>query len=147
MNQMEHNVKIKSYKRDTSTEPLEKSLQSLDYPKTYTSLQDQQRLMGRFSDFHWERQNVLAIQDHNDRMYVLRHHASDIEDKQNRELQDYQQHRLNYLEGIKHNGAIARDRFYRQSELDRKINQQEHGENPERKPLYKIVNDGVPITY
>ena len=144
---MEHNVKIKDYKKDTAPGPLDNSLKLLDYPKNYPSLKEQQRLMGRFTDFHWERQNVLTIGDHSDRMYVLRHHANDIEGKQNREIEDYQHHRLQHLEGIKDNIDKTRERFYRRTELDRKINLQENGTNSEGKPLYKIVNDGVPIKY
>ena len=147
MNQMEHNVKIKDYKRDINAGPLANSLQLLNYRKDYPAHQEQKRMMGRFNDFHWERQNVLTIGDHDDRMYVLRHHANDIEEKQNAELEDYQQYRMRYLEGIKDNIATTRERFYRRSELDRKVNQQVHGVNEETKPLYKIVNDGVPIRY
>ena len=147
MNQMEHNVKIKDYKKDINTGPLENSLQLLNYRKDYPAHREQRRMMERFKDFHWERQNVLTIGDHGDRMYVLRHHANDIEDKQYAELKDYQQHRMKYLEGIKDNITSTRERFYRRSELDRKINHQEHGLNPETKPLYKIINDGVPIRF
>ena len=147
MNQMEHNVKIKDYKKDTSRGPLEDSLKLLDYPKNLLSLQEQERLMERFKDFHWERQNTLTIGNHSDRMYVLRHHANAIEEQQKKDIQDYQNHRMKHLEGIKDNIEVARDRFYRRTELDRKINQEEFGGNARRKPLYKIINDGAPIKY
>lgn len=144
---MEHNVKIKDYKRDTEAGPLASTLRILDNPKNYPSLKEQQRLMGRFTDFHWERENVLHIRDHADRMYILRHQANEIEEKQSRELRDYEEYRMQHLEGIKGNIERTRERFYRSTERDRKVNLQENGPNPDRTPLYKIVNDGIPIKY
>ena len=147
MNQMEHNVKIKDYKRDLGKGPLETSLRLLDYRKNFTSQQEQQRLMDRFKDIHWDTQHVLSMRDHQDRMYVLRHHASTIESNQKRDTEDYEHHRANHLQGIKDNINTTRERFHRRTELDRKVNLQENGPNTDRKPQYKIINDGAPIRY
>eukprot|EP00112_Aurelia_sp_Birch-Aquarium-sp1_P026078 Seg9010.1 transcript_id=Seg9010.1/GoldUCD/mRNA.D3Y31 product="hypothetical protein" protein_id=Seg9010.1/GoldUCD/D3Y31 len=147
MNQMDHNVKIKDYKKDLNPGPLAEGLKGLDYARNHPSFKEQERLMNRFKDFHWERQKVLTVQGHGDQMSVLRHHANDIEERQAREINDYEQHRIQHLEGIKDNIETTRERFWRRTELDRKVNLEENGENKEIKPSYKIANDGVPIIY
>lgn len=67
-----------------------------------------------------------------------------ILEKQQREREDTQEHRLNHLEGIKNNIKEARDRFARRTELERPGGIERQLGN---KPLYKIVNDGRPIKY
>ena len=140
-------MKIKDFKKDFNLSPLKQSLVQLDYAKNYPSKKEQDRLMERFSDFHWERQNVLTVEGHQDRMGVLRHHANQLEERQNREISEYEHYRIRHLDGIKDNIKTSRERFFRRTELDRKKNMEEFGKNQERKPLYKIINDGVPTRY
>lgn len=153
MNQTEHNVKIKSYKKNLQPSPFVKTVHLLDQPRNYPAQQEQERMIGRFKELHWERQNVLPVKGHKDRMFILQSQEQETYSKQAREIADVQDYRRKHLQGIKDNIDQTRERFWRRSELNRQINQDEHyssraaGLEIGGKTLYKIINDGVPTRY
>jgi len=142
---MEHNIKIKDFKRfKTSASPFVKYQNILGNTHSFTNSEEQQKLTERFTDLHWQTDNVLLLNDHNDKMFVLRQQNEQIREKQNTEREDVQHHRLQHLQSIKDNIKESRDRFARRTALERPGGiELQQGD----KPLYKIVNDGIPITY
>ncbi len=145
---MEHNVKIKTYKANLDPKPLAESVKILDRPRDYRAKEEETRVLERFKDLHWQRDNVLAIDGHADRMYALKYQESDILSRQAKERQDVQEHRIKHLEGIKDNIEETRNRFWRTTQLGREITNKEHACSVRsNKPLYKIINDGVPTRF
>ena len=65
-------------------------------------------------------------------------------EKQNKERADVDEYRLAHLQGIKDNIQESRERFFRRTQLERPgAIERKLGD----RPLYKIVNDGKPVTY
>ena len=73
MDQMEHNVKIKNYKKSYETDPFVKYVHILDNPQTYPSKEEQERMLDRFKQLNWQTDKVLMLKSHRDKMHTLKH--------------------------------------------------------------------------
>eukprot|EP00794_Sanderia_malayensis_P012648 gene12648-13947_t len=146
MDQMEHNIKIKTHKKDLDASPFVKSVKIVDRPRDYNSSKEEERMLERFKDFHWQREKATSIGGHKDRMAVLRCQQNDIISRQAKDKEDVERHRISHLQSIKDNINTSRDRFFRSTQLGRRINEDEHY-IPDTRNNFKIINDGLAIKY
>lgn len=142
MNQMEHNVKIKGYKGNEQPPPYLHYENILNRNQRYPDFHEQSKMYERFKLMHWKSDSLRLA--HDDKVATLRVCTTRINSNQGEEHDEISQHRLAHLQGIKDNLEIANDRFYRTTQLEKPgaVNEQ-LGDSP----LYKIINDGKPITY
>ena len=144
MDQMEHNVKIHDYKKNLEPEPFVRYMHHLNCPQNHPSEQEQARMLERFKHVHWNRENVLVLPEHQNRMQVLREELRRVEEQQKSGREDTERHRLEHLEGIKRNIQESRERFARRTALERPGAVETQLDD---RPLYKIINNGLPIKY
>ena len=137
MDQMEHNVKIKTYKRHDRPRPFLHYVNAVNHTPTYPSYLEQTKMLDRFKEVHWEADQI-RMYSYDYKIGMLKEREEVILDNQERERTDVAQHRLKHLQGIKDNIQESRDRFSSRTQLERPdaIEKQLGGN-----PLYKIVND------
>ena len=141
MNQMEHNVKIKDYKRYEVPGPFKRTSYQLNYPQNYPNSQETRRMEERFQQMHWPRdKTLLGLADQGDRMRFTRDQQISVLVTQNDNIADVQEHRKALLDNVKRNIHVARDEFARDVYISRPgVRDLLRGD----RPLYKIVNNGT----
>lgn len=141
MNQMEHNVKIKDFKRHEAKGPLIRTSYSLNYTQSYPNSQETQRMEERFRKIYWPRNKTLTgLADNGDRMKFTRNQQTSCLTNQSDHIGDVQQHRTMLLNNIKRNISVARDECARERYVARPgVRDLLRG----TEPLYKIVNHGT----
>ena len=142
MNQMEHNVKIKDYKKLEGLRPSLYYENILNRNQRFPDYQEQSKTVERFKLLHWQTDKFRL--PHGDKLVALKTCRDIIMDNQDNERFNASQHRLAHLQGIKDNLEISHDRFFRRTELERPgAVEKQLGD----KTLYKIINDGKAIKY
>ena len=71
---MELNVKIKDYKRSFGSSPFVDYHNHLGKIAVFPNSEEERKMTERFTELHWQAQNVLYLKDHDDRMFALQQH-------------------------------------------------------------------------
>ena len=141
MNQMEHNVKIKDYKRYEAPGPFVRTAYRLNYQQNYPNSQETRRMEERFQRIQWPRNKTLVgLTDQGDRMRFTRDQQISVLTNQSEILTDVQHHRKVLLDTVKRNIHVARDEFTRDVYTGRPgVRDMLRG----TQPLYKVINNGT----
>ena len=138
---MEHNVKIKDYKRHEAPRPFVRTGYWLNVPQNYPNAQETRRMEERFGHIYGPREKTLVrMEDHGDRMKFTRNQQISVLTSQHNDIADVQSKRKELLNTVKKNIDVARDEFAREVYLSRPgVRDMLRG----KRPLYKIVNNGT----
>lgn len=142
MNQMEHNYKIKDYKRYEAPGPLVQTSYKLNYPQqSYPNSQETRRMEERFQKIQWPRNKTLVgLTDQGDRMRFTRNQQISVVTNQSDHIADVQHHRKALLDAVKRNIHVARDEFAREVYVSRPgVRDLLRG----TQPLCKVINNGT----
>ena len=142
MNQMEHNYKIKDYKRYEAPGPFVQTSYKLNYPQqSYPNSQETRRMEERFQKIQWPRNKTLVgLADQGDRMRFTRNQQISVVTNQSDHIADVQHHRKALLDTVKRNIHVARDEFAREVYVSRPgVRDLLRG----TQPLYKVINNGT----
>jgi len=142
MNQMEHNYKIKDYKRYEAPGSFFQTSYKLNYPQqSYPNSQETRRMEERFQKIQWPRNKTLVgLTDQGDRMRFTRNQQISVMTNQSDHIADVQQHRKALLDTVKRNIHVARDEFAREVYVSRPgVRDLLRG----TQPLYKVINNGT----
>ena len=144
MNQMEHNVKIKNYKRnEDAPRPYLHYGRILDRNQNFPGHLDQSKMHERFQQLHWQTQYLNMTDE--DKLRIINECSSNMMHNHTQDHFSVEQHRMNHLQGIKDNIQVAHERFARRTDSESPtVVQNRHGDGS---TLYKIINDGTPIKY
>lgn len=138
---MEHNVKIKDYKRYEAPRPFVRTSYGLNVPQNYPNSQEIGRMKERFQQIYWPREKTLVrMQDQGDRMKFTRNQQISVLTCQHNDIVDVQGHRKQLLDTVKKNLDVARGEFAREVYVSRPgVRDTLRGD----RPLYKIINNGT----
>ena len=76
---MEHNIKIKDFKRSFEKGPFADYHNNLGGKvSVFPNSEEERRMTERFTELHWQAKNVLLLQDHKDRMFSLQNENQKI---------------------------------------------------------------------
>ena len=78
MNQTDHNVKIKDYKRATRPSPFVSSSQKLSNPPLFSNNLEQEKMLERFQKLHWETDKLTSLNTA-DKVFILRQEQEQVE--------------------------------------------------------------------
>lgn len=141
MNQMEHNVKIKDFKRHEEPGAYVSTMHSMNCRHNLPNTLEQSRLEDRFKLIYKPREKTIhSLKDHGDRMRFTRDQQINLVVHQADDIRVAQTFRKDHLDSIKHNVNVARDEFQRDVRVSRP-NAQERIEG--NRPMYKIINNGT----
>lgn len=141
MNQMEHNYKIKDYKRLQEPPPYVRTNYTLNRSQMFPNSEETRRMEERFRYVHWPKEHTMNnLPDHGDRMRFTRNQQISVLHNQHENIVDVQGHRQLHLDHIQHTGKVARDEFDRSVRLGRPGVRDKMRGPP---PLFKIINNGT----
>lgn len=138
MNQMEHNYKIKDYKRYEEPSSYIQTLYALDYPQSYPNKKEQDRFCDRFTQIHWKSEKRPAsLPSQGSQLRYLRKEAFGIVANETAERRDEHWHRQNHASEVGRKIDEARREFARQVARERPKHPDYSGR---ALPLYKIIS-------
>ena len=141
MNQMEHNVKIKNYKRYEEPGPYVRTVHYMNFPHNLPNSQEQARMEDRFKQIYKPRETTIhSLKDHGDRMRFTRDQQISLITHQADDIRVVQTFRKDHLDMIKNNIDVARDKFQRDVRVSRPNARERIQGN---RPMYKIINNGT----
>ena len=141
MNQMEHNYKIKDYKRFQEPPPYVRTNYLLNRSQTYPNAEETRRMEERFRYVYWPRDHKLrGLEDHGDRMRFTRNQQISVLHNHHDNIVDVNAHRDLHYEHTRHNGDVARAEFDRSVRLGRPGVLDKMRGPP---PLFKVINNGT----
>ena len=138
MDQMEHNYKIKDYKRYEEPSPYVQTLYALNYPQSYPNKKEQDRFCDRFTQIHWKsekRPGILPSQTSH--LRYLRQEGFGVVSNETAERRDEHWHRQEHVREVGRKTDVAREEFARQVAQQRPKYPDYSGRS---EPLYKIVS-------
>lgn len=139
MNQMEHNVKIKDYRRYEEPSPYVQTLYALDYPQSYPNKMEQDRMADRFKQIHWKSEKrPMNLPSQRDQLRYLRHEGFGVVSNEESERRDEHWHRAEHVRDIDRKVNVAREEFARQ--VNRERPKYPDYSRTKSQPLFKIVN-------
>ncbi len=138
MNQMEHNYKIKDYKRYEEPSPYVQTLYALNYPQSYPNKKEQDRFCDRFTQIHWKSEKrPTTLPSESSHLRYLRQEGFGVVSNETAERRDEHWHRQEHTREVGRKIDVAREEFARQVSRERPKYPDYSGKS---QPLYKIVN-------
>lgn len=139
MNQMEHNCKIKDYKRDEEASPYVQTLYALNYPQSYPNKMEQQRMTDRFKQIHWKSEKrPTTLPSQSNQLRYLRQEGYGVISNETEERRNEHWHRQEHVRAVGRKIDIAREEFARQ--VNRERPKFPDYSRTKSQPLYKIVS-------
>lgn len=138
MNQMEHNVKIKDYKRYQES-PYVQTLYALNSPQNYPNKTEQYRMVDRFQQIHWKSEKrPMNLPPERDQLRYLRREGYGVVSNEEEERRDEHWHRAEHVREIERKVNTAREEFAKQIQRERPM--YPDYSNTKSRPLFKIVS-------